>query len=952
MKRSFTSRGLALALITLLVAVWGAFSLDYGAAPPPGAGWLSVIVEHFGVDPLEMERTITIPLEDELSSLSGIAQLRSYTDIGRSRVEVLLEDGTNPNEAFLSVRDAAYRVYERLPQSVQRPRIARSTQNAETALLVGFQDPNRSLRELRTWVEREVEPLVKSLPDSGEVTVVGGRIPEIQVAFDRDRGAVAGLSPADLAQYVQQSYVYGGVGSVQRGTQEHVVSVEGRIEKPSDLEQILVVRDQQTVPLNAFATVAIASRDPETIGRFNASEQVGVAVTLAAGGNIARLSASAPDILDAARESGVQATIIVDRGADIIRELYRAALSFGVAFLALFVPLALLLRSWRASFLSSALLIPILIVTLGVLGWLGATVDASLIAGLTIGLGLVLDPMITILLSSTELESRQLNGPIIAGGLTTILALAPLAIVLSHVAGSLQLAAGIAAAVAASVGLAVAARRQLSSISVSSLSFRTLRTAAAFSLRHPVAFTIAWIVVLATGTAAALRLPIRVDSGPTESTITGRFEMSSGTAVDAVDRELGRFAAEVLRLPAVERIQTTARRDSGTFSVEVAATSRDSVRSDIMRISLDNSDAFVFLPSGIADDQLSAEVTIVGPDLEELVELTRAAASAFTAEEWVTQIVLHFKEPPDELLVRPLYDRLAQAGTDPQQLGNHLRRIVYGPVAIKWRDGQTDIDLRVLAPETKGFDTSRLLAISIPSGNDSQIRLSDVASVDSEQATGRIQRTDRQRSLSFSITASDNDVRLLQSRLTDKLDSLSFPAGYGWQVDRSLERQLEQANSGWTAVLIALALIVCVLVVQFESIARSMVVVMTVPFAMAPSLVALWLLGWGMTTPALMGMVVAAGIAVNNVILILARGGRASELLGAVRKRLPAMVISTATTAVGALPLIVISESDNLAAVGVVVFVSVLSSLLVSVTLLPAASHIRWRRLLRAHHQS
>jgi len=147
----------------------------------------------------------------------------------------------------------------------------------------------------------------------------------------------------------------------------------------------------------------------------------------------------------------------------------------------------------------------------------------------------------------------------------------------------------------------------------------------------------------------------------------------------------------------------------------------------------------------------------------------------------------------------------------------------------------------------------------------------------------------------------------------------------------------------------AVALIACVLIVQFESLLRAWSVVVAVPFTIAPALLALSLTGQGLSTPALMGMVIAAGISVNNVILILAQASTMQSLIKALKDRLPALAISTATTAVGALPLVLLSGSENLAAVGMVVLVSVISSLIFSLTAIPAVGQLTKRSTRRAH---
>ena len=107
-----------------------------------GAGTaLTVIVEHFGVDAREIERTITRPLEDSLGSLPGLKSLRSLSDYGSSRVTVFMRTGTSERETYLQLRDAVDRLYGQLPGSVQRPRIVRPGRVARFSSLPHDRNP-------------------------------------------------------------------------------------------------------------------------------------------------------------------------------------------------------------------------------------------------------------------------------------------------------------------------------------------------------------------------------------------------------------------------------------------------------------------------------------------------------------------------------------------------------------------------------------------------------------------------------------------------------------------------------------------------------------------------------------------------------------------------------------------------------------------------------------------
>lgn len=159
-------------LIVLIVS--GALIAGARLGPSGGEGGAaySVIVEHFGVDAREIERTITRPLEDELGSLPGLKSLRSLSDYGSARVTVFMQPGTPERETYLQLRDSVDRVYSQLPGSVQRPRILTSGEEGRPVFIASARSPSIAVTDLATMLEKELKPSLEKIDGADRKSVV------------------------------------------------------------------------------------------------------------------------------------------------------------------------------------------------------------------------------------------------------------------------------------------------------------------------------------------------------------------------------------------------------------------------------------------------------------------------------------------------------------------------------------------------------------------------------------------------------------------------------------------------------------------------------------------------------------------------------------------------------------------------------------------------------------
>ncbi|MCF6334668.1 MAG: efflux RND transporter permease subunit, partial [Spirochaetales bacterium] len=144
---------IALFLVVLLLVFIGLNSITFGSSNEKRFIQYSVILRHYGVAPEEIERTITIPLEDAVSILGGINEISSVSEINKSRINIKLTPSTDYKSFFLDLRDIVETFYRQLPDTVQRPEIFSSNLSNRPLLVVAFDVGDLTLTGFKDLVD-------------------------------------------------------------------------------------------------------------------------------------------------------------------------------------------------------------------------------------------------------------------------------------------------------------------------------------------------------------------------------------------------------------------------------------------------------------------------------------------------------------------------------------------------------------------------------------------------------------------------------------------------------------------------------------------------------------------------------------------------------------------------------------------------------------------------------
>jgi CzcA family heavy metal efflux pump len=319
---------------------------------------------------------------------------------------------------------------------------------------------------------------------------------------------------------------------------------------------------------------------------------------------------------------------------------------------------------------------------------------------------------------------------------------------------------------------------------------------------------------------------------------------------------------------------------------------------------------------GASEEEVSFRIQ--GPDLQVLNTLGAQAAALLDDSPGLRGVSWSGEETQHELAVQVDRERAAQLGLSVNDIGTALRFALDGEIAGDLIDGDQPFDIRVRLPQptltTVADIESILLSVPDTARNASRpaIRLGDVARINLVAAPTEILRDQQQRIVELNATLSgDLALSAAVAAAQQRLKDLVLPEGYRIYDAGAFQALQEGRQLAGVLLGLALFLVFVVMAVQYESLRNPLVILLSVPFTLTGPGLILPMLGTPVSMPVWLGLIMLAGIVVNNAIILveyielLREQGLAVKpaIARAGELRLRPILMTTLTTVVGLLPL-------------------------------------------------
>ena len=305
------------------------------------------------------------------------------------------------------------------------------------------------------------------------------------------------------------------------------------------------------------------------------------------------------------------------------------------------------------------------------------------------------------------------------------------------------------------------------------------------------------------------------------------------------------------------------------------------------------------------------EVVLFGPDLDELKAVGHTVATDLAQLPGLADVRSSLVDGHPEIRIVYDRDRLHRLGLDPATVAGQVRDKVQGVVATRIQKGSERIDLRVQLKEQNRDTLDDLRRLNVNPQLQPIVPLEAVARFDEAVGPSEIRRVDQQRAVVVSANLVGFDLGSMGTAIDQRLAQLELPPGITWDIAGQSSEMKGSLQSLQFALLLAVFLVYVIMASTFENLGHPFVILFSVPLALIGTVPALLIMGQAISVVVFIGLIVLAGVVVNNAIVLVdtINRRRADGLapLEAVRTagrlRLRPILITTATTVLGLLPL-------------------------------------------------
>ena len=305
------------------------------------------------------------------------------------------------------------------------------------------------------------------------------------------------------------------------------------------------------------------------------------------------------------------------------------------------------------------------------------------------------------------------------------------------------------------------------------------------------------------------------------------------------------------------------------------------------------------------------EVEVQGYDLVILRRMASVVEGRLSEVPGLTDVKSNIQTGNPEVQI--IYDRklLAKYGLNIFEVASIVRNKVKGEVASRFKEEDKRIDILVRINESDKESIDDLKRLVVNPGNPIPIHLASVASVKIGEGPSEIRRVDQQRVALITANTIGIDLGTAMMSISDALDEINWPRGFSYALSGQNKEMETSLNSLIFALILALFLVYVVMASQFESLIHPFVIMFTIPLALIGVVMILWLLSIPVSVVVFLGLIMLAGIVVNNAIVLVdyinhlrAKGmNKIDAIVTAGSVRLRPILMTTATTVLGLLPM-------------------------------------------------
>ena len=385
-------------LIILLFGVVGYSFLGVREFPSVDNPIITVSTSYPGANADVIESQITEPLEQNINGIPGIRSLSSVSSQGSSRITAEFELSVDLETAANDVRDKVSRAQRFLPRDCDPPTVAKADADASPILMVALQSNARSLLELSEIADLTVKEQLQTINNVSGVSIWGEKRYSMRLWLDPVKMAGFGVTPLDVRNAVDRENVELPSGSIEGNTMELSIRTLGLMTTPQEFNNLIIREDG--IRVVRFSDIGMAELGPQNTRSYmkmNGIPMVGVIIIPQPGANHIDIANTIYQRMEA-MEKDLPDDVTYEYGFDSTRfiraSIYEVQETIYIAFLLVILIIFLFLRDWRVTLVPCVVIPVSLIGAFFVMYVAGFSINVLSMLAIVLSVGLVVDDAI------------------------------------------------------------------------------------------------------------------------------------------------------------------------------------------------------------------------------------------------------------------------------------------------------------------------------------------------------------------------------------------------------------------------------------------------------------------------------------------------------------------------------------------------------------------------------
>ena len=952
--------------------------------------------------PEEIEKQYIENIESLSIRQKGVTQVSSICMVGSARVTVEYAWGRDMDEAFLDIQKALT-TFSQNSDIDEFTITQHDPNASPVMIIGMRHPEISDMDELRKVGENYIRNELIRLEGVADVTLTGTEEKEVQIETNQYKLDAFGLTAGQIVQQIQNMNRNVSGGSIVEMGKKYIIKGASLFENIRDLENLVVsykqinsgqniqpeasINNKVPIFLKDVAKISFINKDPQNIVRINGDRCVGLSVFKETGFNTVKAVNDLNETMESIKKAlpGYEFPIVQNQGKfiqDSIDEVEETAL-LG-ALMAVIILFVFLRRIKITAIISFAIPISV-IATFNLMYFNGLSLNIMTLGGLALGAGMLVDNAIVVVenifrnlesgLSVKEAAIKgtaEVGGAIVASTLTTIVVFLPI-VYLHGASGALfkDQAWTVAFSLLASLFVAILLIPMLFNFAYGKKSMKKNIKSVRIrwyggllnkmlNFRYLIIGLVILILVLTVYIFPYVGNEYLPKSGTNEFTI--ELQLKEGTQLERTAetvRTIESMLSEVLddKVDVVfSQIGPTdgSGSEKSVFQNENSASIKVHLKAEVVN----QSEEIISVIGELLDQIPDAEISIIrdqtalqstmgtedaplvvevkGDDIEVLDELTTKIKNKMLEIPYLLNVKTSIEKGAPEIDVvidrykAGIYDLTAESITA------QLKDLLMGKNAGKYEKNGEMNDITIRMPEISLYEFN---SIKLKSG-DKEVPLYEVAHIENSVSPKQLHRRNQNRigKVSADIQASIAFDKVIDN-LRETLNSIDYPQGYQIEIVGEEQKRQEAMSNLSFALLLSVILVYMVMASQFESFIHPFTILLTIPLAGVGAVWAFFILGIPLNIMAYIGIIMLAGIAVNDSIILVdainqfkAAGKNLREsIISAGENRIRPIIMTSITTILALLPLTIgFGES---AALRSPMAIAVIAGLITSTTL-------------------